>query len=233
MSLPIIVLHGANGSARNISPLVDALAGFGTRVVAPDLLGHGGRAVPDRLTIEAMGSDLLAWMDQQGMARAVLAGYSHGGYLALWMARHHPARVAGVFCLATKFVFDVDSVAKWLYLSEIQRLETLPDNRPALLAERHAPQDWQLVLERNRQLWRDLVVKAPLQREDIAAINVPALVVSGDADQVVSMPETGELARLLRTKAMMFRGPAHPIEVVPLGQLAEVMRRWMERLPAA
>ena len=67
----------------------------GIPVVAPPLPGRDGAGEPAD-TIEAHASAVLGAMDAAGIERATIAGHSLGGGVALWLALHHPARVAGL-----------------------------------------------------------------------------------------------------------------------------------------
>lgn len=46
------------------------------------------------MTYEAMADDVLGWLDEQEIDRAVVLGHSMGGKVAMLLACHHPERVA-------------------------------------------------------------------------------------------------------------------------------------------
>jgi 2-succinyl-6-hydroxy-2,4-cyclohexadiene-1-carboxylate synthase len=88
---PLILLHGFSGSARGWGRQLDALAAYGLRVIALDLLGHGRSAAPAdprRYAIERCCQDILAALQELGVSRgrAILLGYSLGGRIALYTA---------------------------------------------------------------------------------------------------------------------------------------------------
>lgn len=237
MTTPIVLLHGANGSAQAVSPLAQALREQWPVVAIPNLLGHGGRPVPDRLSIAGMAEDLLEQLDENGITRAALVGYSLGGYLALYCARHHPQRVSAVCTLATRHVLDDAALARWVDITTRENLVRRSPNRRFELAQEHHPQDWQLVLARNRAMFEDMRRHgSPLSADDLLAIDVPALVISGVADQLVSKEESVRLGQLLRAPILMFDGPAHPLMAVPLEAVARGIGEWLGgpafRLPA-
>jgi pimeloyl-ACP methyl ester carboxylesterase len=67
------------------------------RVVAVDLAGHGDSGgARDDFTIEAFAADVLAVMDAERVAEAVLVGHSMGGWVAMEIARRAPGRVRGI-----------------------------------------------------------------------------------------------------------------------------------------
>lgn len=91
----LLLLHGFTGSGATWEPFV---AGFARRhrLIMPDLIGHGRSDTPDnpeRYRIDRCVDDLLALLDQFGMDRFDLLGYSMGGRVALHLALAAPERV--------------------------------------------------------------------------------------------------------------------------------------------
>ena len=91
---PLLALHGFTGAG-------DTWAAFarrwpGTRLLAPDLLGHGRSDAPSnprRYAMHETVADLVALLDALGIPSCALLGYSMGGRIALRLARAHPGRV--------------------------------------------------------------------------------------------------------------------------------------------
>lgn len=69
------------------------------RCIAVDLPGHGASTGPPSgaYTIEGAARDLLDLLDDLGVERPTIAGYSMGGRLALYLALRHPDRLSGLF----------------------------------------------------------------------------------------------------------------------------------------
>jgi pimeloyl-ACP methyl ester carboxylesterase len=67
-------------------------------VLALDFRGHGGSDhAPDGVyDFPAYAADVLTVLDALGGAPPVAIGHSMGGYMAAWVAAHHPGRLAGV-----------------------------------------------------------------------------------------------------------------------------------------
>ena len=78
----------------------------------------------------------------RNLERTYLFGYSSGGYLALYLARHYPERFIAVSGLAVKYVFDARTVAHWTHLADPERLQTRNPGRVEELIRTHHPQDW-------------------------------------------------------------------------------------------
>ncbi len=93
--VPLLLLHGFTGSAANWLPLMEML-GRNRRVIAVDLLGHGGTDSPDdpaRYRIERAAADLIDILDLLDIVQVDLLGYSMGGRLALACAVEYPLRI--------------------------------------------------------------------------------------------------------------------------------------------
>ncbi len=104
-----------------MAPLAD-LVRAETTVLMPDLLGHGGRPIPDRFAMSEIADDVLAYLDERKISRTFVFGYSFGGSLALYLARHFPQRIAGISVLAAKYMYDSDIVTRIAWLLEPERI---------------------------------------------------------------------------------------------------------------
>ena len=97
---PLILVHGAGGSAELWQPQLEGLADV-ARVVAPDLPGHGplgGRGGP---SIAWYADWLAAFVAALGTGGVVLVGHSMGGAIAQAFALAQPERLAGLVLIAT------------------------------------------------------------------------------------------------------------------------------------
>ena len=90
---PLILLHGngEDGSyfEHQIKPFSQHF-----RVIAIDTRGHGQTPRGEApFTIRQFAEDLLAFMDEHGIAKAHILGFSDGGNIAMVFALAHPERV--------------------------------------------------------------------------------------------------------------------------------------------
>ncbi|XVV12586.1 alpha/beta fold hydrolase [Actinoplanes sp. CA-131856] len=103
--IPLLLLHGGGPGTTgesNFARNVDVLAGFGYRVLVPDMPGYGGSSkVVDRSDpfgdLAAFARGLLDILD---VPAAHLIGHSYGGAAALRLALDSPDRVARLALLA-------------------------------------------------------------------------------------------------------------------------------------
>ncbi len=89
---PIIILHGLFGSSDNWLGIAKKLAGR-LEVFLVDLRNHGRSPHSENHSYELMRDDLLAFMGNTGLEKAVLMGHSMGGKAAMCFATHYPDRV--------------------------------------------------------------------------------------------------------------------------------------------
>ncbi len=98
-ALPIIFIHGFPFSHKMWDAQVAAL-NTRYRTIAYDVRGLGESSMGDgQYTIEGHVDDLLAVMDHFGVAKAVIAGLSMGGYITLRALERNPERFhAAILC---------------------------------------------------------------------------------------------------------------------------------------
>jgi pimeloyl-ACP methyl ester carboxylesterase len=101
-SLPCVVfIHGAQHDHSVWILQSRYLAHHGHAVLALDLPGHGRSDGPPARTVERMAEQIAAALAPLASPRLLLAGHSMGSLIALEVARHLPARVAGVALIGT------------------------------------------------------------------------------------------------------------------------------------
>jgi 3-oxoadipate enol-lactonase len=100
----VVVLSNSLGTTLAMwEPQAAALA-RDHRVLRYDLRGHGRSPVPEAPYSIDLGSDLLALLDRNGIARASLFGVSLGGMVSMWVAAHAPERVDRLILCSTSAV---------------------------------------------------------------------------------------------------------------------------------
>jgi pimeloyl-ACP methyl ester carboxylesterase len=220
----LLMLHGSRGTYRELLPVAEALREY-CNPILPNMLGHGGRDIPARFSVKEMAEDVLVQMDAHGVEAMHCFGYSFGGYVALYLARHFPERIKGVCTLATKVRFDEQTISLWTKLSSVDRVR---GRQSDLMDQRHPGQEWERLVEGLAALYRRLGEMPELSVHDLANITVPALTISADKDQLVPWSESLELGYSMpKSQGFTFAGQAHPLSIVPTGLLASVIGRWL------
>ncbi len=135
--LPVLVmLHGFLGRGADWEPIARELSKT-HHVVCPDLPGHGENVLDAPTTLEAMSEDLLALLQEYGIDRFDLLGYSMGGRLALQLAVAHPERVHRLVLESTSPGIEEEHTR----ISRCQHDDTLASELEALDSV-EAFQDW-------------------------------------------------------------------------------------------
>ena len=96
--LPVICLHGLTRNSKDFEDVAPRLADGGRRVLAIDIRGRGQSdrdPVPARYQPITYARDVLALMDQLGIARAQVLGTSMGGIIAMTIFGLRPRAIAG------------------------------------------------------------------------------------------------------------------------------------------
>jgi pimeloyl-ACP methyl ester carboxylesterase len=175
------------------------------RVVAVDLRGFGESPLWGEPTVDELADDVVALLDELGVAMASVCGLSMGGYVALSIAERHRGRVAALVLADTRAAADSD-VAKLAREATMRKVRddgpaAFLDGVPERLLSRHASDDL-------RQRVRDLCVdraetilaatRALAHRPDrtslLPRIDCPTLVICGGEDTTSPAPEMRSLA---------------------------------------
>ena len=95
--LPVIAIHGLTRNSADFGAIAPLIAQSGRRVLALDVRGRGqSDRTPDPMTYQPLNyaQDVLALMDQAGIARAVFLGTSMGGLITMTLAALRSKAVA-------------------------------------------------------------------------------------------------------------------------------------------
>jgi len=219
-----LLLHGFTFNAFTWTNQLSHLAAHG-RVVAMDLIPYGlsAKLVPNDwqganpYSREAAVALVLQFMDRLGLDRVLLVGNSSGGTLALEVALAAPERVSGLV-LSAPWVFVRRPVLPRAVaeLLPLRRLSLLLARRlgedMALLDSSYAdparisPERRRLARLHSRTLHWDLAWAAMLNRslstpvdveQRLAELQLPVLLVAGDADRLVPLEDSRQVATRL------------------------------------
>jgi pimeloyl-ACP methyl ester carboxylesterase len=222
----LLILHGALGASEQFLPLQQSLQGT-YQVHTLDFSGHGKTPNTDAaFSISWFAQDVLNYLDRSKLDKVHLFGYSMGGYVAMYLAKHHPGRVSKVITLGTKFRWD-ETIAKQetRMLDPQQTLAKVPVFAETL-KRRHAANDWVVVMNKTATMLEGLGKDNVLKIEDYQTVNTPCLLLLGDRDKMVSLDETVNVYKALPNAQMaVLPGTPHVIEKVD----NEMLKWFIER----
>lgn len=168
---PLVLLHGNGGDCSYFSGQMDAFARC-FRTIALDTRGHGASPRGEKpFTISQFADDLADFMDERGIARAHLLGFSDGGNIALVFALRHPDRVCRLVLNGANLFFDgLTPEVRRDILATYERARASEDRDPAA---KHLA-----------DLQRLMIDEPDIDPSQLAALDMPALVIVGDRDMI-------------------------------------------------
>lgn len=236
---PVVLVHGLGDDhrawRRAVAPLM-----LDHRVLLYDLRGHGGTSLgePDG-TLRQLGRDLAALLAALDTGPVVVAGFSLGGTIAMRAAIDAPDLVAGLALVATSS--RVNTAARDWYaerarmvadddgdLREVLRRDTedVYRSRPAEAADgirirQQSTADPRGYANACRAM---AALKEASLDEELSAILVPTVVLSGDLDQHCP-PRAGELIaeRINGAELRVLSDTGHPLPVERPAEVAQAV----------
>ena len=223
--MQILLLHGAIGAKDQLEPLADLLKEQ-QEVHSLNFNGHGGQPFSEKgFSIPVFAEEVKDWLEKHQLSSVNIFGYSMGGYVGMWLARQYPGLVRKIITLGTKYHWDEETAAKELKMLDAEKIEEKLPAFAEQLKQRHAPNDWKMVLEKTRNMLIGLGEKNALQLSDYATIDIPALLLLGDKDKMVTREETVAVAKALpKGRFQLLVDTPHPVEQVNVEMLAILIK---------
>jgi pimeloyl-ACP methyl ester carboxylesterase len=213
---PVVLVHGfASTKETNwIYPgWTTTLTETGRRVIALDNRGHGQSSKlydPAAYHSDVMAEDVRALLDHLGIESAHCMGYSMGARICSFLALAHPGRVrslvlGGLGIKLTDGVGLPESIADALLAPSLDDVSDPTGRQFRRFAEQTRSDLKALAacIRGSRQI---------ASREDVAKIDIPALIAVGTTDTVAGSPH--ELAKVMRNaRALDIPGRDHMLAV--------------------
>ena len=202
---PLIMIHGLGGTSNVWSPQVSVLSGKFS-ICVPDLNGAGRSPLDGEISIAGLMADVVAMMDAFDVEKAHLAGHSMGTIVCQHLATNHPQRVMSLALMgpvpalpepARPVLRDRAAKARSDGMRPIAEAvveaATSSDtktNQPAIAAFVR-----ELLMRQDAESYaRHCEALADSQSADLAAIQCPTLLITGDQDKVAP-PDVMEALR--------------------------------------
>ena len=168
---PLILLHG-NGE--DSSYFVHQISHFSNkyRIIAIDTRGHGKSPRGDKpFTIKQFAEDLYDFMNEKGIAKAILLGFSDGGNIALEFALKYPEKV-------DKMIVDGAN----LFPSGVKPLYQWPIEIGYRIAKLFSKKSEKAL--RNTEMLGLMVNEPHIEPSVLVTLTMPVLVVAGTKDMI-------------------------------------------------
>jgi pimeloyl-ACP methyl ester carboxylesterase len=179
---PMILLHGGLGSGEMFGAILPALSER-HEVILVDLQGHGRTADIDRpIDFRLMADDVAALIGHLGLDKPDVVGFSLGGGVALMTAIKYPSRVGRLVAVSVNIrrsAIYPEMFAQQRQLSAAS-VEFLKETPMYELYQRVAPrpEDFPRLLDKiGEAMAKDFDFT-----EEVRGLQVPTLIVAGDAD---------------------------------------------------
>ena len=168
---PLILLHGNGEDGSYFKHQINCFSAD-YRVIAIDTRGHGQSPRGEKpFTIVQFAEDLHDFMDEKGIAKAILLGFSDGGNIALTFALKYPERVERMI---------VDGAN--LFPSGVKPLYQWPIELGYRIARFFSKKSDKA--KQNAEMLGLMVNEPHIDPVELARLTMPVLVVAGTKDMI-------------------------------------------------
>lgn len=219
----IILLHSAIGAKDQLEPLAKELKQVGFDVHTFNFSGHGNSPFQHEFSIKQFASELESVIQKENLIKPIIFGYSMGGYVALYLAKHKPGLLGNIITLGTKFEWTPEIAQREIKMLEVKTITDKVPKFAEALKTRHG-NNWELLLQKTATMMVDLGNTNALSLEDISHIENHITIGLADKDTMVSLAETTAIYKQLKNSAMfMLPKTKHPIETVDVSLLVKII----------
>jgi len=202
----LVLVHGYPLDHSIWEPIV-ALLERDFDLIMPDLRGFGGSQVEDASgSIDTYASDVAGLLRQLEVPRAIVAGHSMGGYVALALARNHPGIVTGLALVSSQLRADTPERSEGRHQSARQVMAegvgpVASAMSSQLTADPRIQASMQALIERQAPAGLAYALLAmagrPDAREMIANLRIPVVAIHGDQDALIPIDRGREVKEVL------------------------------------
>lgn len=243
--LPVVFVHGLTDSHLSYTPMLEAMP-QSYRMFALTMRGHGDATKPaSGYAPEDMAADVAAFLDAQGIERAVIVGHSMGSIVTRAFAHAYPGRVLGLGLLGAFSSAHANPAVQ----DVLDSVDTLGDDIPDDFAR-----SWQqgslgtpvpdaffeMVIEETKRVptrvFRDVLMAFLAQDRTFTGAGslVPTLIVWGDKDAFCTRADQDALlAAFKNAKLLVYQGIGHAVHwELPLRAATDVAI-WLKQVARA
>ena len=168
---PLILLHGNGESCDYFEHQIPCFS-KDYRVIAVDTRGHGKSPRGEKpFTIKQFAEDLHDFMDEKGISKANILGFSDGGNIALEFALKHPERIE-------KLILNGAN----LFPSGVKPLYQWPIEIGYRIAKMFSKKSSKA--KQNAEMIGLMVNEPHIDPSELARLTIPVLVIAGKKDMI-------------------------------------------------
>jgi len=167
----LILLHGNGESSEYFEHQIPYFSKH-YRVIAIDTRGHGQTPKGEKpFTIQQFAEDLNDYIDEKGIAKAILLGFSDGGNIALTFALKHPEKVEKMIVNGAN-----------LFPSGVRPFYQWPVEFGYRIAKMFGKKSSKA--KDNADMLSLMVNEPHIDPKDLSALTMPVLVIAGTNDMI-------------------------------------------------
>lgn len=218
---PVLVLSNSLGTDFSLWDPQMAELQQHFRILRYDTRGHGrSSATPGECTIEQLGRDVLALLDSLGLDRIHFCGLSLGGMIGIWLGIHAPARLNRLVLSNT--AARIGTREGWNARIATVRKDGMKAVAATVIERWFTPGFRASSPEKVAQAQRMLeqtpaegyaaccaAIRDMDQRDTVAQIKAPTLVIYGASDSVIPLPDAHFLAQQIKGAKKLELPAAH------------------------
>ncbi|MCU1224767.1 MAG: hydrolase [Edaphobacter sp.] len=245
---PILFIHGHPFNQSMWDPQVAALS-WKYRVITFDLRGYGASEVPavEATTLETMAADISALLDHLNIPKAIVAGLSMGGQIAMAFADLYPQRLSGLVLAATFPQADTEETVKLRRMTAdrfIHQGSVLPGGEmlPKLIAPASLKKNPEIAIDVFTMIARTppagaaAALRGRAQRKDytesLTRITVPTLIAIGTEDAYIAVDVANQMQQSIpNSRLEVFEGIGHLPNLEATDRFNAVLHDFLAGIP--
>lgn len=244
-AMPVVFIHGLTDSHVSYAPMLEAMPSS-YHVFALTMRGHGDASKPESgYAPEDMAGDVAAFLDAQGIDRAVIVGHSMGSLVARAFAHAYPRRVLGLGLVGAFSSLHADPAVQEVFHAVDALGEEIPDDfardwqRGSIATP--VPDDFfEVVIAETKKVpvrvFRGVLTELMARDRTFTGSGslVPALIVWGDKDAFCSRADQETLTKAFKNSRLLaYQGIGHaPHWEMPV-RVATDVAVWLKQVARA
>ena len=192
---PVVLLHGNGEDYTCFEKQLDIFS-KNFFVIAMDSRGHGSSSTAGKITIDLIGKDVVAVLDELNINKASLVGFSDGANAAISFALAAKGRLdklvlagANLYLSGVKIYFQLPTVFKYIFLCICSSFSKKAREKGRIIGL--------------------MVLEPHFKPKELLSINAPTLVLAGEKD-LIKESHTRKIARSIKgSELLIIKGANH------------------------